>query len=99
MVRSGLLGYFRLARNPPLTRAIARGSAKALHIFGLLRVAFVPRALNSFAILAGPISQFCNSFSVSVSIRCEMPSILCPNSLNRSLASPSSPTSGIRVFT
>src|ERR1700738_3139279 len=42
--------YFRIVRYPPLTGAIARGSAKALHIFGLLCVVFVPRAVNSFAI-------------------------------------------------
>ena len=36
-----------------------------------------------------------NSFSVSVSIRCEMPSILRRNSLKRFLPSPSSPHPGV----
>jgi len=37
-------------------------SAKAFHGVRLLRVVFVSCALNSFAILAGPVSQFSNRF-------------------------------------
>jgi hypothetical protein len=41
-----------------------------LHIFGLLSVVLVPRALNSVGILAGPISQFCNRFQQTVPTLC-----------------------------
>ncbi len=53
----------RFARYPPATRATARGSARALLIFGLLRVVSVPGDLNSFPILAGPSPSSLIGFS------------------------------------